>query len=98
MNDRITQPCKEGRGPLSQLQPCRAATRSGLAVETSRRLTAVLMTCALACCCVAPRQVFHDTKHLKINGTKSLIGHCLGAAAGVEAIATIKVGALGDTC
>lgn len=27
---------------------------------------------------------------VKINGTKSMIGHCLGAAAGVEAIATIQ--------
>lgn len=29
-------------------------------------------------------------KKMKINGTKSMIGHCLGAAAGIEAIATIK--------
>jgi len=27
---------------------------------------------------------------VKVNGTKSMIGHCLGAAGGVEAIATIK--------
>ena len=31
-----------------------------------------------------------DFKHMKINGTKSLIGHCLGAAAGLEAVATVK--------
>ena len=30
------------------------------------------------------------TKNLKINATKSMIGHCLGAAGGMEAIATIK--------
>ena len=29
-------------------------------------------------------------KNLKMNATKSLIGHCLGAAGGVEAIATVK--------
>jgi 3-oxoacyl-[acyl-carrier-protein] synthase II len=29
------------------------------------------------------------TKHLKMNATKSLVGHCLGAAGGIEAIATI---------
>jgi 3-oxoacyl-[acyl-carrier-protein] synthase II len=29
-------------------------------------------------------------KNLKINGTKSMIGHCLGAAGGLEAIATVK--------
>lgn len=27
---------------------------------------------------------------IKINGTKSMVGHCLGAAGGVEAIATLK--------
>ncbi len=31
------------------------------------------------------RKVFSDTKHIKMNGTKSMIGHCLGAAAGLEA-------------
>ncbi|GMH38244.1 hypothetical protein BSKO_06128 [Bryopsis sp. KO-2023] len=38
----------------------------------------------------ALKNVFTDTSHMKMNGTKSMIGHCLGAAAGVEAIATIK--------
>lgn len=30
------------------------------------------------------------TKNIKMNATKSMIGHCLGAAGGMEAIATIK--------
>lgn len=30
------------------------------------------------------------TKNIKMNATKSMIGHCLGAAGGVEAIAAIK--------
>ncbi len=30
------------------------------------------------------------TKNIKMNATKSMTGHCLGAAGGVEAIATIK--------
>ncbi|MEZ5315547.1 MAG: beta-ketoacyl-ACP synthase II [Chlamydiales bacterium] len=30
------------------------------------------------------------SRHVKINATKSMIGHCLGAAGGVEAIATIQ--------
>ncbi|KAJ1698658.1 hypothetical protein LUZ63_007170 [Rhynchospora breviuscula] len=38
----------------------------------------------------AIKQVFKDTSEIKINGTKSMIGHCLGAAGGLEAIATIK--------
>jgi len=37
------------------------------------------------------RTVFGDqVKEIKMNATKSMTGHCLGAAGGVEAIATIK--------
>jgi 3-oxoacyl-[acyl-carrier-protein] synthase II len=37
------------------------------------------------------RTVFGDqVKEMKMNATKSMTGHCLGAAGGVEAIATIK--------
>jgi 3-oxoacyl-[acyl-carrier-protein] synthase II len=38
----------------------------------------------------ALKKVFPNTQQIVINATKSMIGHCLGAAAGVEAIATIK--------
>lgn len=38
----------------------------------------------------AIKNVFSDSSHIKMNGTKSMIGHCLGAAAGIEAVATIK--------
>ncbi|OWM63896.1 hypothetical protein CDL15_Pgr006158 [Punica granatum] len=38
----------------------------------------------------AIKKVFKNTKDIKINATKSMIGHCLGAAGGLEAIATIK--------
>lgn len=39
----------------------------------------------------AVRSIFDgDVKNLKMNATKSLIGHGLGAAGGLEAIATIK--------
>jgi len=37
------------------------------------------------------KHVFKDhVKNIKVNATKSMIGHCLGAAGGVEAIATVK--------
>lgn len=37
------------------------------------------------------RRVFGShVKNIKVNSTKSMIGHCLGAAGGMEAIATIK--------
>lgn len=39
----------------------------------------------------AIRQVFGPhAKKIKMNATKSMIGHCLGAAGGLEAVATIK--------
>ncbi|XP_057811776.1 3-oxoacyl-[acyl-carrier-protein] synthase I, chloroplastic-like [Salvia miltiorrhiza] len=38
----------------------------------------------------AINKVFSNTSHLKMNATKSMIGHGLGAAGGLEAIATIK--------
>ncbi|KAF8031102.1 hypothetical protein BT93_D0330 [Corymbia citriodora subsp. variegata] len=38
----------------------------------------------------AIKKVFKDTSEIKINATKSMIGHCLGAAGGLEAIATVK--------
>lgn len=34
--------------------------------------------------------MFSDLSHVKMNATKSMIGHCLGAAGGMEAIATIQ--------
>lgn len=38
----------------------------------------------------AVRSVFDgDVSHIKMNGTKSMIGHALGAAGGLEAVATI---------
>lgn len=39
----------------------------------------------------AVRKVFGPhMKHVKMNAPKSMLGHCLGAAGGIEAIATIK--------
>ena len=39
----------------------------------------------------AIKKVFGDhSKEIKINGSKSMIGHCLGAAGGLEAVATIQ--------
>lgn len=38
----------------------------------------------------AIKKVFSDMSHVKMNATKSAIGHCLGAAGGLEAVAVIK--------
>uniref|UniRef100_A0A7S1ETK1 3-oxoacyl-[acyl-carrier-protein] synthase I, chloroplastic n=1 Tax=Timspurckia oligopyrenoides TaxID=708627 RepID=A0A7S1ETK1_9RHOD len=44
----------------------------------------------------AVRSVFKgDVSNLKMNGTKSMIGHGLGAAGGLEAVATVKAVATG---
>lgn len=43
------------------------------------------------CEIAAIRKVFGDhAKNIKVNSTKSMIGHCLGAAGGLEAVATIQ--------
>ncbi|XP_068668202.1 3-oxoacyl-[acyl-carrier-protein] synthase I, chloroplastic-like [Aristolochia californica] len=38
----------------------------------------------------AIKKVFKNASEIKINATKSMIGHCLEAAGGLEAIATVK--------
>lgn len=38
----------------------------------------------------AIKQVFPDMSKIKVNGTKSMVGHALGASGGLEAIATIQ--------
>ncbi|GKC98471.1 3-oxoacyl-[acyl-carrier-protein] synthase I, chloroplastic-like protein, partial [Tanacetum coccineum] len=38
----------------------------------------------------ALKKVFKRTQGIKMNSTKSMIGHCMGAAGGLEAIATIN--------
>ncbi|KAL7161232.1 hypothetical protein ACSBR2_041810 [Camellia fascicularis] len=38
----------------------------------------------------AIKKVFNNTSEIKMNSTKSMIGHCLGAAGGLEAIASVK--------
>lgn len=38
----------------------------------------------------AVKKVFTNTKHIKMNGTKSMTGHSLGAAGGLEGIALVK--------
>nr|GMD11603.1 3-oxoacyl-[acyl-carrier-protein] synthase I, chloroplastic [Ipomoea batatas] len=38
----------------------------------------------------AIKKVFKNTSEIKMNATKSMIGHCLGAAGGLEAIASVK--------
>ncbi len=41
-------------------------------------------------CLQAISHVFHDCKGMKMNATKSMLGHCLGAAGAIEAVVCIK--------
>jgi len=43
----------------------------------------------------ALKKVFSNPEKIVMNATKSMIGHCLGAAGGIEAIATLKAIATG---
>ncbi|PWA53034.1 thiolase-like protein [Artemisia annua] len=38
----------------------------------------------------ALKNIFKKTEGIKVNATKSIIGHCMAAAGGMKAIATIK--------
>ena len=38
----------------------------------------------------ALKKVFHDSSHISMNSTKSMIGHSLGAAGGQEAVAVVQ--------
>ena len=44
--------------------------------STQSHLTVILFSLSPAPCLL---QVFSDLSHVKMNGTKSMIGHCLGA-------------------
>ena len=87
----ITAPCEDGAGVINCVES--ALKTSGIAKEevdyvnthgTSTPLGDKAETFAV-------KQVFGDhAKKLKINSTKSLVGHLLGAAGGVEAIAVVK--------
>ena len=45
----------------------------------------------------AVKSVFSDWSGIKMNATKSMIGHCLGAAGGLEAVATIMAIRTGES-
>ncbi|KAF9610299.1 hypothetical protein IFM89_021969 [Coptis chinensis] len=87
----VTQPHPEGAGITLCME--NALAQSGVAREdvnyinahaTSTKAEDVLEYHALARC-------FGQNPELKVNSTKSMIGHLLGAAGAVEAVATIQV-------
>lgn len=83
------------RGDGSGVAHCIEEALASAAVEKTRvnyvnaHATATLV--GDVCEIQAMKRVFGShLSHVKINATKSMIGHCLGAAGGLEAIATIQ--------
>lgn len=87
----MTNPREDGEGVGQCIENAIAA--AGISKEEINYINAHA-TSTLAgdlCEIEAIRKVFGShAKNIKINGTKSMIGHCLGAAGGLEAVATIK--------
>jgi len=87
----MTDPREDGEGVASCIEE--ALTTSGVD-KTSVNYINAHATATLAgdlCEIRAIDRVFGShTKNIKINSTKSMIGHCLGAAGGLEAVATIQ--------
>lgn len=87
----MTSPREDGWG----VQLCieRAIKNSGIAKEQINYINAHATSTQAGDLCeiVAIKKVFGpQAPKLKINATKSMIGHCLGAAGGIEAIALIE--------
>lgn len=87
----MTDPREDGAGvALCMEQALKAA---GLEKEKVNYINAHATSTQAGDLCeiAAIRKVFGDqATRMKINSTKSMIGHCLGAAGGLEAVATIQ--------
>jgi len=87
----MTNPREDGEGVAFCMEEAIAA--AGIPKESINYINAHA-TSTLAgdlCEIAAIRKVFGPhAQEIKINSTKSMIGHCLGAAGGLEAVATIK--------
>ena len=87
----MTDPREDGAGVASCIQG--ALADSGIEKESINYINAHATSTLLGDLAEvrAIQKVFGPhTKNIKINSTKSMIGHCLGAAGGLEAVATIQ--------
>lgn len=87
----MTSPREDGEGVALCMKD--ALEDAGVAKETVNYINAhATSTPAGDLCEVRAVQDFFGShaKNIKMNSTKSMIGHCLGAAGGLEAVATIK--------
>ncbi|MBY0528858.1 MAG: beta-ketoacyl-ACP synthase II [Rhabdochlamydiaceae bacterium] len=87
----MTDPRADGLGVRTCMEL--AVKDAGIAKEEINYVNAHATSTIVGDLCEirALKQYFGDhLSEIKINATKSMIGHCLGAAGGIEAIATIK--------
>ncbi len=87
----MTDPKEDGSGVALCIQ--KALEDAGIPKERIDYINAHATSTVVGDLCEirALKKLFGShSKHLKINSTKSMTGHCLGAAAGIEAIATIQ--------
>ncbi len=87
----ITSPLEDGSGVARCIH--NAIKDAGISLEAVNYVNAHATSTKAGDLCEVRglKSVFKDhLKNISINATKSMTGHCLGAAGGVEAIATIK--------
>jgi 3-oxoacyl-[acyl-carrier-protein] synthase II len=87
----MTEPRQDGSGVRQCIE--RAISEAGIAKERVNYVNAHATSTPAGDLAEfrAVRSVFSgDVSHMKMNGTKSMIGHALGAAGGLEAVAVIK--------
>ncbi|KAL7617983.1 hypothetical protein Lser_V15G03565 [Lactuca serriola] len=86
----ITSPRSDGFGVSSCIQRCLVDAR--VSVEEVNYINAHATSTILGDIAEANalKKVFNNITGIKVNATKSIIGHCMAASGGVEAIATIK--------
>lgn len=86
----MTSPREDGKGVALSME--NAIKDAGISKEEINYINAHATSTPAGDMCeiFAIKEVFKDHyKNIKVNATKSMIGHCLGAAGGIEAIATI---------
>jgi 3-oxoacyl-[acyl-carrier-protein] synthase II len=87
----MTDPREDGAGVAECIEE--ALRSAGVAKESVNYINAHATATQVGDLCEihAIHKAFGShTKNIKINATKSMIGHCLGAAGGLEAVATIQ--------
>jgi 3-oxoacyl-[acyl-carrier-protein] synthase II len=86
----MTEPHPEGRGVAACLR--NALADAAIAPSTVNYINAHATSTPAGDMAeiAAIRQVFDSPASITMNSTKSMIGHCLGAAGGLEAVATLQ--------